>query len=101
MSVSCEGFYYGSEYQKGCRDDTAKIGQNTGILGAIKQEKSEKGTTAGWGKLKNGARWISLDYYTLLYTLGLRSQSFDFVDFFLLHKETEYHSERQNGIIVK
>jgi hypothetical protein len=32
----------------------------------IADTKSGKGSTAGWGKLKSGAGWISLDYATKL-----------------------------------
>jgi len=30
----------------------------------IVEVKSGKGSTAGWGRLKSGAGWISLDFYT-------------------------------------
>ena len=47
----------------GAGTDTAKTGQYTGIgVFTITQVKSGKGSDAGWGKLKNGAGWISLDY---------------------------------------
>lgn len=32
----------------------------------IVEVKSGKGSTAGWGRLKSGAGWISLDYATKL-----------------------------------
>lgn len=32
----------------------------------IVEEKAGKGSTAGWGKLKSGAGWVSLDYCTKL-----------------------------------
>jgi hypothetical protein len=49
-------------------------GTNYGKNGSIKDkgvytivdEKSGKGATKGWGKLKNGSGWISLDYCTKL-----------------------------------
>ena len=45
-------------------------GTNYGQNGSIKdkgvytivEEKTGTGSTAGWGKLKSGAGWISLDY---------------------------------------
>ncbi|MBQ8133385.1 MAG: N-acetylmuramoyl-L-alanine amidase, partial [Clostridia bacterium] len=47
----------------------AGAGTNTAKKGVIKpgtytivEVKSGKGSTAGWGKLKSGAGWISLDY---------------------------------------
>lgn len=47
----------------GAGTDTAKTGQYTGIgVFTITQVKSGKDSVAGWGKLKSGAGWISLDY---------------------------------------
>lgn len=49
--------------RKGAGTNTAKTGQYTGIgVFTITQVKSGKGSTAGWGKLKSGVGWISLDY---------------------------------------
>ena len=43
--------------------DHAKTGKFTGIgIFTIVEVKSGKGSTAGWGKLKSGAGWISLAY---------------------------------------
>lgn len=43
----------------------AKTGQFTGKgVFTIVEEKSGLGSTKGWGKLKSGAGWISLDYAT-------------------------------------
>lgn len=40
-------------------------GEKTGIgVFTITEVKSGKGSTAGWGKLKSGAGWISLDFAT-------------------------------------
>ena len=48
--------------RKGAGTNTKVMGQ-TGIgTFTIVQVKSGKGSTAGWGKLKSGAGWISLDY---------------------------------------
>lgn len=49
--------------RKGAGTNTAKTGKYTGVgTFTIVQVKSGKGSTAGWGKLKSGAGWISLDY---------------------------------------
>lgn len=49
--------------RSGAGTDTAKIGKYTGIgTFTITQVKSGKGSSLGWGKLKSGAGWISLDY---------------------------------------
>ena len=43
--------------------DTAKTGKYTSIgMFTITQVKSGKGSTLGWGELKFGVGWISLDY---------------------------------------
>ena len=43
--------------------DHKKIGKYTGKgVFTIMEVKSGKGSTAGWGRLKSGAGWISLDY---------------------------------------
>lgn len=51
--------------RKGPGTDYAKIGTFTGKgVFTIVEVKSGKGSTAGWGRLKSGAGWISLDYCT-------------------------------------
>jgi hypothetical protein len=51
--------------RKGPGTDYAKTGSYTGIgTFTIMEVKSGKGSTAGWGRLKSGAGWISLDYGT-------------------------------------
>lgn len=48
---------------KGPGTDYAKTGKFTGKgVFTIVKVKSGKGSTAGWGRLKSGAGWISLDY---------------------------------------
>ena len=43
--------------------DYAKTGRFTGKgVFTIVEVKSGKGSTTGWGRLKSGAGWISLDY---------------------------------------
>jgi hypothetical protein len=49
--------------RKGPGTNYAKTGKYTGKgTFTIVDTKSGKGSTAGWGKLKSGAGWISLDY---------------------------------------
>lgn len=49
--------------RKGTGTDTRKTGKYTGIgTFTIVQVKSGKGSKAGWGKLKSGAGYISLDF---------------------------------------
>lgn len=49
--------------RKGAGTNTAHTGKFTGKgVFTIVQVKSGKGSKAGWGKLKSGAGWISLDY---------------------------------------
>lgn len=49
--------------RKGAGINTAKTGQYTGIgVFTIVEVREGKGSDAGWGKLKSGAGWISLDY---------------------------------------
>ena len=49
--------------RKGPGTNYAKTGKFTGVaVLTITEVKSGKGSTAGWGKLKSGAGWISLDY---------------------------------------
>lgn len=51
--------------RKGPGTDYAKTGKYTGKgVFTIVEVKSGKGSTAGWGRLKSGAGWISLDYCT-------------------------------------
>ena len=49
--------------RKGPGTDYAKTGKFTGKgVFTIMEVKSGQGSTAGWGRLKSGAGWISLDY---------------------------------------
>lgn len=49
--------------RKGVGTDTAWTGKYTGVgVFTIVEVKSGKGSKAGWGRLKSGAGWISLDY---------------------------------------
>ena len=49
--------------RKGAGTNTAKTGKYTGKgVFTIVEVRQGKGATAGWGKLKSGAGWISLDY---------------------------------------
>ena len=49
--------------RKGAGTNTAHTGKFTGKgVFTIVQVKSGTGSKAGWGKLKSGAGWISLDY---------------------------------------
>ena len=49
--------------RKGTGTNTGKTGKYTGVgVFTIIQVKSGKGVATGWGKLKSGAGWISLDY---------------------------------------
>ena len=49
--------------RKGAGTDTAKTGKYTGVgCFTIVGVKSGKGSDSGWGRLKSGAGWISLDY---------------------------------------
>lgn len=51
--------------RKGPGTDYDRTGKFTGIgVFTIVEVKSGKGSTAGWGRLKSGAGWISLDYTT-------------------------------------
>lgn len=51
--------------RKGAGTNYAKTGKYTGKgVFTIVEVKSGDGSTAGWGKLKSGAGWISLDYAT-------------------------------------
>ena len=51
----------------GAGTDYAKTGEHTGKgVFTIVEVKEGKGSTAGWGRLKSGAGWISLDYATRL-----------------------------------
>ena len=49
--------------RKGSGTNTAKTGQYTGIgVSTIVEVREGKGSDKGWGKLKSGAGWISLDF---------------------------------------
>ncbi len=49
--------------RKGAGTNTTKTGKYTGVgVFTIVEVKDGKGSAAGWGKLKSGAGWISLDY---------------------------------------
>ena len=49
--------------RKGAGTDTAKTGKFTGVgVFTIVEVKNGKGAVKGWGKLKSGAGWISLDF---------------------------------------
>ena len=49
--------------RKGAGTNTAKTGKYTGVgTFTITEVRSGKGADKGWGKLKSGAGWISLDY---------------------------------------
>ena len=51
--------------RKGAGTNYATIGKYTGKgVFTIMEVKAGKGSTAGWGRLKSGAGWISLDYAT-------------------------------------
>lgn len=51
--------------RKGAGTNTAKTGIYTGVgVFTILEVKSGKGSDAGWGRLKSGAGWVSLDYCT-------------------------------------
>ena len=51
--------------RKGPGTDYSKTGKYTGKgVFTIMEVKAGKGSTAGWGRLKSGAGWISLDYAT-------------------------------------
>ena len=48
-------------------DFNAKTGETTGKgVFTIVEVKAGQGASAGWGRLKSGAGWISLDYATRL-----------------------------------
>lgn len=49
--------------RKGAGTNTEKTGAYTGVgVFTIVEVKDGKGSDTGWGKLKSGAGWISLDY---------------------------------------
>ena len=51
--------------RKGPGTDYDRTGKFTSIgVFTIVEVKSGKGATAGWGRLKSGVGWISLDYTT-------------------------------------
>ena len=49
--------------RKGSGTNTAKTGMCTGVgIFTILEVREGKGSDAGWGRLKSGAGWISLDH---------------------------------------
>ena len=53
--------------RKGPGTDYAKTGRYTGKgVFTIMEVRSGQGSDSGWGRLKSGAGWISLDYATRL-----------------------------------
>lgn len=49
--------------RKGAGTNTGKTGRYTGVgIFTVVEVKQGKGSEKGWGKLKSGAGWISLDY---------------------------------------
>lgn len=50
--------------RKGAGTNTARVGYTGKGVFTIVEVKSGTGSKAGWGKLKSGAGWISLDYAT-------------------------------------
>ena len=53
--------------RKGPGTNYSTIGRYTGIgIFTIMEVRSGKGSTAGWGRLKSGIGWISLDFATRL-----------------------------------
>jgi uncharacterized protein YraI len=52
--------------RKGPGTDYARTQYISVGIYTIVEVKSGKGSTAGWGRLKSGAGWISLDYCTRL-----------------------------------
>ena len=51
--------------RKGPGTNYAKTGKYTGTgIFTIVEEQSGKGSKTGWGRLKSGAGWISLDFAT-------------------------------------
>lgn len=49
--------------RKGAGTNTAKTGICTGVgVFTIMEVREGKGSDTGWGRLKSGAGWISLDY---------------------------------------
>ena len=49
------------------KEEYAKTGETTGKgVFTIVEVKAGQGASAGWGRLKSGAGWISLDYATRL-----------------------------------
>lgn len=54
-------------YATGAGTNYAKTGETTGKgVFTIVEVKAGQGASAGWGRLKSGAGWISLDYATRL-----------------------------------
>lgn len=54
-------------YLEGYQEHYAKTGETTGKgVFTIVEVKAGQGASVGWGRLKSGAGWISLDYATRL-----------------------------------
>ena len=65
QSAQCTGIYQKLEqcFVKGAGTNYAATGRYTGKgVFTITEVKAGKGSSAGWGRLKSGAGWISLDY---------------------------------------
>lgn len=61
--MAAEALIVEDAYQRGY----AKTGETTGKgVFTIVEVKAGQGASAGWGRLKSGAGWISLDYATRL-----------------------------------
>ena len=57
----------GSVINKAAGTNYAKTGETTGKgVFTIVEVKAGQGASVGWGRLKSGAGWISLDYATRL-----------------------------------
>lgn len=70
QQAQTEGYkeIYLSPYEvTGAGTNYAKTGETTGKgVFTIVEVKAGQGASAGWGRLKSGAGWISLDYATRL-----------------------------------
>lgn len=63
--MAAEALIVDDAYQRGYAD--AKTGETTGKgVFTIVEVKAGQGASVGWGRLKSGAGWISLDYATRL-----------------------------------
>lgn len=64
MNYVCRGV---ANIRTGAGTNYAKTGETTGKgVFTIVEVKAGQGASAGWGRLKSGAGWISLDYATRL-----------------------------------